>query len=118
MDDGLPRSLGPMIFVFTGSGNVTKGAIHVFKCLPHVWVKPHELAALVADPHFDNRKVYGVQVTMEDYIERKDGGKFQRAEYLARPELYKSVFHEKVDLQSLIFFNYLVSYHFEFLFFV
>jgi hypothetical protein len=24
MDDGLPRQLGPMIFVFTGTGNVTK----------------------------------------------------------------------------------------------
>ena len=24
MDDGLPRQFGPMIFVFTGAGNVTK----------------------------------------------------------------------------------------------
>jgi hypothetical protein len=24
MDEGLPRKLGPLIFVFTGKGNVTK----------------------------------------------------------------------------------------------
>ncbi|KAI8847219.1 Saccharopine dehydrogenase-domain-containing protein [Chytridium lagenaria] len=48
MDDGLPKELGPLIFVFTGDGNVTKGALHVFKCLPHEWVKPEDLKALVA----------------------------------------------------------------------
>lgn len=43
MDDGLPPKLGPMIFVFTGDGNVTKGALHVFKCLPHEWIQPNDL---------------------------------------------------------------------------
>ncbi len=46
MDDGLPTSIGPMTFVFTGRGNVTNGALHVFKCLPHEWVKPSELRQL------------------------------------------------------------------------
>ena len=46
MDEGLPHLLGPMIFIFTGSGNVTKGACHVFKCLPHEWVNPQDLKAL------------------------------------------------------------------------
>jgi hypothetical protein len=27
MDDGLPRELGPMIFTFTGNGNVTKAIL-------------------------------------------------------------------------------------------
>ncbi|KAJ1529124.1 hypothetical protein HK405_002169, partial [Cladochytrium tenue] len=94
-DDGLPRELGPLVFVFTGDGNVTRGAIHVFKSLPHVWVRPDKLKELVEDPGFDNKKVYGCQVRMEDYIERVDGGPFSKSEYLAHPELYKSVFHEK-----------------------
>lgn len=47
MDDGLPPQLGPITFVFTGAqGNVTKGALHVFKCLPHEWVSPNELQDL------------------------------------------------------------------------
>ena len=45
-DDGLPKELGPMTFVFTGDGNVTRGALHVFKCLPHTWVSPNDLKSL------------------------------------------------------------------------
>ncbi|KAJ3014640.1 UNVERIFIED_CONTAM: hypothetical protein HDU68_000188 [Siphonaria sp. JEL0065] len=96
MDDGLPREFGPMVFVFTGNGNVTKGALHVFKCLPHEWVKPEDLKALIENKNYDNKKVYGCKVQMEDYIVKKDGGKFDRQEYLSRPGLYESVFHEKV----------------------
>ncbi|KAI8607400.1 hypothetical protein BC830DRAFT_143397 [Chytriomyces sp. MP71] len=96
MDDGLPKQFGPMVFVFTGNGNVTKGALHVFKCLPHEWVKPEDLKALVESKNFDNKKVYGCQVHMQDYIVHKNGGRFNRSEYLANPELYDSVFHEKI----------------------
>ncbi|KAJ3128077.1 hypothetical protein HK100_009383, partial [Physocladia obscura] len=96
MDDGLPREFGPMVFVFTGSGNVTKGALHIFKCLPHEWIKPEDLKALVENKNYDNKKVYGCKVNMEDYIVKKDGGSFNRQEYLDKPELYESVFHEKI----------------------
>ncbi|KAJ3101305.1 hypothetical protein HDU96_010059 [Phlyctochytrium bullatum] len=96
MDDGLPRALGPLVFVFTGDGNVTRGALHVFKCLPHEWVKPEDLRALVENKDFDNHKVYGCKVKIEDYIVKKDGGPFSRQEYLENPSLYESVFHEKI----------------------
>ncbi|ORY48201.1 hypothetical protein BCR33DRAFT_757622 [Rhizoclosmatium globosum] len=96
MDDGLPRQFGPMVFVFTGNGNVTKGALKMFKCLPHEWVKPQDLPALLANKDYDNKKVYGVRVDMQDYIVRKDGGAFSRQEYLSNPELYESVFHERI----------------------
>jgi alpha-aminoadipic semialdehyde synthase len=45
-DEGLPMNLGPMIFVITGNGNVSRGALHVFKCLPYEWVTPEELEGL------------------------------------------------------------------------
>ncbi|KAJ3203898.1 hypothetical protein HDU82_006220 [Entophlyctis luteolus] len=97
MDDGLPRQFGPMVFVFTGAGNVTKGALHVFKCLPHEWIKPQDLKALVENPDFDNKKVYGVKVQMEDYLVRKDGRLgFDRNEYVSNPQAYESIFHEKI----------------------
>ena len=35
--------LGPVIFTFTGSGNVSQGAQDVFKVLPHEYVSPDEL---------------------------------------------------------------------------
>lgn len=34
----LPRSLGPLVFVFTGSGNVSQGAQELFEHLPHEFV--------------------------------------------------------------------------------
>ena len=34
----LPRSIGPLIFIFTGTGNVSKGAQSIFQDLPHEYV--------------------------------------------------------------------------------
>uniref|UniRef100_A0A1I7X9Y8 AlaDh_PNT_N domain-containing protein n=1 Tax=Heterorhabditis bacteriophora TaxID=37862 RepID=A0A1I7X9Y8_HETBA len=36
--DKMPRSLGPLVFVFTGSGNVSRGAQELFEHLPHEYV--------------------------------------------------------------------------------
>lgn len=38
MNKDVDRSLGPLIFVFTGSGNVSKGAQELFEKLPHEYV--------------------------------------------------------------------------------
>lgn len=94
-DDGLPRSLGPMVFVVVGDGNVSKGALHIFKCLPHEWVKPEGLRTLVEDGTFDNHKVYLCQVGAKDYAVDANGG-FEEARYRSHPDEYVSVFHEKV----------------------
>jgi alpha-aminoadipic semialdehyde synthase len=42
-DEGTPKEFGPMTFVFTGSGNVSQGAQHVFKSLPHEYVDPKDI---------------------------------------------------------------------------
>lgn len=34
----LPPSLGPLIFVFTGNGNVSQGAQELFRNFPHEFV--------------------------------------------------------------------------------
>ena len=94
-DDGIPRELGPMIFVITGSGNVSKAAMHILKCLPHEWVKPEDLAKLAKSEDFDHHKVYVCQITAKDYCVDMEG-KFDENRYYSHPEEYKSVFHEKV----------------------
>lgn len=43
LDEGTPKEFGPMTFVFTGSGNVSKGAQAVFKHLPHEFVDPKDI---------------------------------------------------------------------------
>jgi len=39
----MPKSIGPLTFVFTGSGNVSQGAQEVFRELPHEYVTPSQL---------------------------------------------------------------------------
>ncbi|KAI8906263.1 Saccharopine dehydrogenase-domain-containing protein [Gorgonomyces haynaldii] len=95
-DEGLPKRLGPMSFIVTGDGNVSRGALHVFKCLPFERVTPDELAALSTSTSFDNHKVYLCQVKPQDYIVGKDGSSFKMDRYLSHPEEYKSVFAEKI----------------------
>lgn len=34
----MPRSIGPLTFVFTGTGNVSQGAQEIFQNLPHEFV--------------------------------------------------------------------------------
>ena len=39
----MPKSIGPLTFVFTGSGNVSQGGQEVFQELPHEYVDPKSL---------------------------------------------------------------------------
>lgn len=39
----MPKSMGPLTFVFTGSGNVSQGAQEIFQELPHEYVTPDML---------------------------------------------------------------------------
>jgi alpha-aminoadipic semialdehyde synthase len=88
--------LGPMIFVITGDGNVSRGALHIAKCLPHEWVKPGDLKKLAESKDFDNHKVYLCQVEAKDYCVDRHG-KFDLQRYYTHPEEYTSNFHEKVS---------------------
>ncbi|KAJ3085286.1 hypothetical protein HK102_000142 [Quaeritorhiza haematococci] len=107
MDDGLPRQVGPMTFVFVGDGNVSKGAQHVFKCLPYEWVKPDDLKTLVESKDFDTHKVYASQVRIEDYIVHRESGGTprNRQHYLTHPEEYESVFHTKIAPYTSVLIN-------------
>ncbi|OAJ37405.1 saccharopine dehydrogenase [Batrachochytrium dendrobatidis JEL423] len=93
---GLPKQLGPMVFAFIGDGNVVQGALHVFEKLPHEWVSANDLANLATSTDFDTNKVYACKILPEDYLVRKDGGKFVRKDYFEHPDDFKSIFHEKI----------------------
>lgn len=56
----MPKSIGPLTFVFTGSGNVSQGSQEVFQELPHEYVPPHLLKK--AAEHGSLSKVYGCEV--------------------------------------------------------
>lgn len=56
----LPKSIGPLTFVFTGSGNVSQGAQEIFQELPHEYVSPSMLAK--AALHGKTNKLYACEV--------------------------------------------------------
>lgn len=89
----MPDSIGPMTFVFTGSGNVSQGAQEIFQQLPHEYVPPNVLAQVAEKG--DKRKIYACEVRRSDQFERKHGGGFDAQEFDEFPERYISNFSKK-----------------------
>ncbi|RYR77334.1 hypothetical protein Ahy_A01g001768 isoform A [Arachis hypogaea] len=110
---GLPLGICPLVFVFTGSGNVCLGSQEIFKLLPHTFVDPSKLSNLhEADAdhlHHPSKRVfqvYGCIVTAKDIVEPKDPTKvFDKADYYAHPEHYNPIFHEKVAPYASVIVN-------------
>nr|GMC55784.1 alpha-aminoadipic semialdehyde synthase [Ipomoea batatas] len=112
---GLPSGICPLVFVFTGSGNVSHGAQEIFKLLPHTYVDPSKLPELFGTdkdltPKRPSSKrvfqVYGCVVTCQDMVEHKDPSKsFDKVDYYAHPEHYKPVFHEKIAPYASVIVN-------------
>lgn len=90
----LPRSIGPLIFIFTGSGNVSQGAQEVFQELPHEYIEPEYLPKVVKQGA--TNKIYACVVSREDHYVRKEGGKFNAEEFENHPERYASQFSHKI----------------------
>eukprot|EP00158_Paraphelidium_tribonemae_P006747 Partr_v1_DN27959_c0_g1_i2_m11212 putative saccharopine dehydrogenase len=95
---GVPRTFSPLSFVFTGDGNVTQGAQELFEVFPHKYVSLKELKRIMASGGtHDPCLLYGVKLQLEDYLVRKDGGRFVKDDYYKYgKEKYKSVFDTDV----------------------
>ncbi|KAF4532644.1 hypothetical protein B566_EDAN009825 [Ephemera danica] len=74
----MPKSVGPLTFVFTGSGNVSQGAQEVFQELP-----------------FDRR----------DHLERIEGGGYDAHEYDQHPYRYLSTFSKTIAPYASVLIN-------------
>uniref|UniRef100_A0A8D1SVP2 Alpha-aminoadipic semialdehyde synthase, mitochondrial n=1 Tax=Sus scrofa TaxID=9823 RepID=A0A8D1SVP2_PIG len=86
----MPKSIGPLTFVFTGTGNVSKGAQEIFNELPCEYVEPHELKEVSQTG--DLRKVYGTVLSRHHHLVRKTDGVYDPIEYDKHPERYTSRF--------------------------
>ena len=99
----MPKSIGPLTFIFTGSGNVSQGGQEVFQELPHEYVPP-EMLKKVAE-HGDTTKIYGCEVRRRHHLERKEGGGFDPNEYDKHPEKYISTFSTKIAPYASVIIN-------------
>ncbi|KAH7680016.1 Saccharopine dehydrogenase (NAD(+) L-glutamate-forming) protein [Dioscorea alata] len=112
---GLPSRISPLVFVFTGSGNVSRGAQEIFRLLPHTFVDACQLPDLFKQagdlaPTSRSTKrvfqVYGCVVTCQDMVAPKDPAKtFDKDDYYAHPEHYDPVFHEKIAPYASVIVN-------------
>ena len=96
--DGLPMNLEPLVFAFTGNGNVTKGALEIFNLLPHKKVTLEEAKQLKnkLGPH---SCVYGLMVKQDDIVKRTTGSDnepFDVKHYRCNPSEYESIFASNV----------------------
>ena len=98
-NDGLPSDLEALVFVFTGKGNVNKGALEIFQLLPHKMITLEEAKELknIPGPH---HCVYGVMVEQKDIVRMKQPGlahkPFNVKHYRENPSEYESTFASNV----------------------
>ncbi|KAG1500868.1 hypothetical protein G6F46_003999 [Rhizopus delemar] len=96
--DGTPKDFGPLVYAFTGNGNVAHGALEIFKELPHEFVPAKDLEKIVNDKNPNLKKLYATQLAVNDYIISKDGNRPLESlqDYFAHPEKYQSNFHQAI----------------------
>lgn len=110
----MPRSIGPLTFVFTGSGNVSQGAQELFGELPVEFVDPADLQEVAESG--STSKIYGTVVTRADHLVRKKtappmdttGSKNSHIdldEYNLHPERYESNFSTKIAPYASVIVN-------------
>lgn len=99
----MPKSIGPLTFIFTGSGNVSQGAQEVFQELPIEYVPPESLRKV--SEHGSQNKLYACEVSRSDHLERRDGGGFDAVEYDQYPERYISTFSTNIAPYASVIVN-------------
>ncbi|TMS06000.1 Alpha-aminoadipic semialdehyde synthase, mitochondrial [Larimichthys crocea] len=90
----MPKSIGPVTFCFTGTGNVSKGAQDILNELPVEYVEPHELKDVSETQ--DMTRVYATVLSRHHHLMRKSDGIYDPMEYENHPELYTSHFRTSV----------------------
>lgn len=99
----MPKSVGPLTFVFTGSGNVSQGAQEVFQELPFEFIPP-EMLHKVAE-HGATNKVYGCEVRRHDHLMRQDTKTYNTRDYEENPSAYVSTFSHKIAPYASVIIN-------------
>ncbi|CAN6445402.1 unnamed protein product [Victoria cruziana] len=109
---GLPSAVTPIVFVFTGAGNVSQGAQEIFNLLPHSYMDPSQLPKVVEKDkkrlHVSRRsfQLYGCIVTSKDIVAPKDPSKsFDKVDYYSHPDQYNPIFHERIAPYASVIVN-------------
>lgn len=99
--EGLPGAFSPLLTVFTGRGNVSRGAQLVYDRLP---VETLEYENLIeGDIPRSRYKIYKVEMAMRDLFEAVESGReFSYKEYHDHPERFRSTFPRFLEQVSVL----------------
>ncbi len=100
--NGIPKSITPVIVGFAGYGNVSKGAQEILDILPVKEISPNEIKGVYEDP--SNKCIYKVVFKEHDMVQPKaSSDSFELQDYYKHPEKYESVFEKYIpDLTILM----------------
>lgn len=102
-EDGLPDEIVPFVCGFTGYGNVSKGAQHLYDLLPVQQLSPDELDAFMERGEFSRHTVYKVEFREQDMFEPvEDGAEFILQEFFDSPGLYRARFERYLPHLSMM----------------
>jgi alpha-aminoadipic semialdehyde synthase len=102
-EHGLPAELQPFVCGFTGYGNVSKGAQHLYDLLPVQRIAPGDLASFMERGEYDGHHVYKVEFREEDMFEPNDAqATFQLQDFYDHPERYRSRFDRYLPHLSMM----------------
>ncbi len=100
--EGLPEALAPLVVGFTGYGQVSRGAQHIFDLLPVETLSPEELPAFFAEGKPSRHRVYKVEFHKPHMYRHKAGQPFKVEEFTHHPERYEGNFHTYVPYLTVI----------------
>jgi alpha-aminoadipic semialdehyde synthase len=101
-EEGIPESLRPMVFGFTGYGNVSIGAQEIFDIFKFKQITPEQLAD-VDKLEVASDELVKVIFSEEHTVEPKDETQeFDKFDYFSHPEKYQSIFARNLDYLSVL----------------
>ncbi|EIW70700.1 hypothetical protein TREMEDRAFT_29255 [Tremella mesenterica DSM 1558] len=80
----------PIVIGVTGKGKVAQGAMEMLDAMGVQWIPVGQLSDV------DSNGISAYHITPSDYLVREDGRHYDRADYYARPNFYRSIFSAKI----------------------
>ncbi|MEJ2049500.1 MAG: hypothetical protein P8Y60_06620 [Calditrichota bacterium] len=100
---GFGKLPSPVIFGFTGYGQVSKGAQEIFDLLSFQQILPGDLDQYVKSGKYSDRYIYKVVFREKDMFAPKDPhSRFILKEYYSQPEKYRGVFEQYIPFLTAI----------------
>jgi alpha-aminoadipic semialdehyde synthase len=99
--EGIPRSITPVIVGFAGYGNVSKGAQEIIDILPTKEIQPKDIKSIVEHP--SQTCIYKVVFKEKHMVEPKSPTiTFNLEDYYRNPARYRSVFQKYTSDLSIL----------------